>query len=371
MDTRNKGFLTCVDSNTTSTVFTCTCVEDHNTMFSRQNDVYYCRAPSYLGCQYSLLESQQTFLVNQSGGGVHKIYPNCSNWTQPPKINIYVWNSKRANVARWWNITEQGSPFFEVRNGELHVRNIDMTQWAGHVIRIDFGQDVADFGQNVGCLTLKFNGKMNYPYDVERFKKGIRTPIVTTAKPVVTTVKPIITTAKPVVTTVKPVITTFKPAGTTATKTTVVTTKKYDTTTKKPDTPFKPTSKQKSTKERQVTTIKPFTQRNSTTRQKPKSVTRSLATTHSLPETSAPKKRGKSKALMTTLTIAGGIALATLFGVGILLYRCKKQVSYKYKANVQHKVGEDGVTTTMRDVAHSFFNPNYEREFLDSSEPTY
>ena len=178
--------IACMDSRSSGSYFECTCFPNYNTVMSKNDESYLCRAPSEVQCHYSLVEQQHTYLVTEDYV-TKRIFPELSK-NEHSIHQVFIWNLHRSNSGRWLDVTKEALTYFELKKGMAHqdyhllVINLHMDLWGGHVIKITFGAQL-----KAPCLTIKFKGKINYPFNIDKFKNVLHVSKTTTRTVTMTT----------------------------------------------------------------------------------------------------------------------------------------------------------------------------------------
>jgi len=174
-DYRKDVGVSCGDSHATGTLLYCTCKEDYNTLMSLRNSTYYCTSPFELKCYLSLLQSKQTYLITKDEE-TKQIITSDSNKIDPSVYQVYIWNLRNGDTGDWYDITKEAKKHFQVKKNKttsissLATADLDMDIWKGQLIKINFGRK-GKFYQP--CLTLKVQGTLDYPFELDDFKGKI------------------------------------------------------------------------------------------------------------------------------------------------------------------------------------------------------
>jgi len=130
-----------------------------------------CQTPLKVGCRYSLHDKGKTFLITESNI-IEEIIPtgNGSNITSIERI--YIWNYRldvTSDYGQWEDVTTVALDFFTLdhrHNISLSINNLDLYKWRGQAVKIEFGD-----GE---CVIAKVRGNIDYPVDVESFKRTLK-----------------------------------------------------------------------------------------------------------------------------------------------------------------------------------------------------
>jgi len=137
---------------------------------SLEDKYWNCRAPLEVGCRYSLRDKGKTFLITESNI-IEEIIPtgNGSNITSIERI--YIWNYRldvTSDYGHWEDVTTASLDFFTLdhrHNTSLSMNNLDLYKWRGQAVKIAFGD-----GE---CVIVKVRGNIDYPVDVDSFKRSL------------------------------------------------------------------------------------------------------------------------------------------------------------------------------------------------------